>query len=103
MGKVEGKNAEKGKGEGVGSEFAFRESLLQDILTAIEKARDKEGKISSEALGKELDSNGDLRFNIINHRTDCLIAQRKILTSLPHPAKRAVREYIERILVAGKF
>lgn len=53
MGKAEGKNAEKGKGTGTGveSEFALRESLLQDILAAIEKARGKEGKISSEALG----------------------------------------------------
>jgi hypothetical protein len=81
-------------------DFTLRESLLADILPAMETASTSDS--FSETLLAELESNADLRNKIINNRTNSLIAQRKILNSLPQKAKLTVSKFIRNTLTDGK-
>ncbi len=83
-----------------GQKFTLRESLLADILPAIETATASDS--FSETLSAELEANGDLRVKIIANRNNILISQRKILNSLPPKAKLTVSEFIKNILTSGK-
>lgn len=88
--------AENGKGQ---SKFTLRESLLADILPAIETASTSND--FAQALEAELMSNADLRNKITDNRKNPLIAQRKILNSLPRKAQSTVSQFIKEILTAG--
>ena len=81
------------------SKFNLRESLLADILAAIETAKASDS--FAETLEAELQANADLRKKITDHRNNCLVAQRKILNSIPQRARTIVSKFINDLLIKG--
>ncbi len=103
MNKDQAGNGMRKNGTGSGAEnepkFTLREVLLQHILSAIQYAESENN--FAEALEAELWANGGLRYLVISYRTDCLIAQRKILSSLPQKSKETVKTFIRELLISG--
>ncbi|MBD3359983.1 MAG: hypothetical protein GF365_04745 [Candidatus Buchananbacteria bacterium] len=91
----------KKEGKQTGQEFTLRESLLADILPAIETAAASDS--FGETLSDELKANADLHTKIIAYRNNSLISQRKILNSLPPKARSTVSEFIRDLLTTGKI
>lgn len=94
--------AEKKKAEKETKKWSLRESLLADILPAIESAKAEEKSCFAERLEILLYANADLRTKIIKNRANPLIAQRKIVASIPQSGRSVVKTFIRELLTKGR-